>query len=157
MNKVIAELTKLEDAIRSAKKGVLTSKIQVDQSKILEMINKIKVNLPHVINEANSIVSEKQGILRKAEEYKEETERYCLKQVQKAQDEANRLVAESRITKESKIEAANRMKEAEDFCNQIKEATVKNIDSLLDKSEKDLAKVINSIRASREELNGGLV
>lgn len=155
---IFSILNQLENLIKNSKSVLFSSgcvQLDVRQAKVL--INEIKASLPDDLARAREILRQEQAILQKAEDYKAETEKFCETKIIKAQNDASALVEQSQIVKAAKEKASVIMKKADDYNRALKDTAIREMDRQLADCENYLTDVINHVRSSREEINGGAI
>lgn len=141
-------LSQIEEELGGAKSGLFHKK--VDPSKLLELVEDLKNNLPKSMEEASYIVSKKEKLLETAKD-----------DAQALIDDANRkakqLVEESNITKKAEEDAKKLIDTTIKRCEQLLDTTKNNVDKILKAVEDYLADHLNIVHDSRDELSSTLV
>jgi hypothetical protein len=130
---------RLEELFNEGTPVPLTKKIAIDEEKLLDLIDQMRLAIPDEIKQSQSINNQRERIIAQA---KEEANR--IKTLAKEQSEE--LIAKDAIVQEAKIIAEDLKKRAHDETELIKkEADQYAIDSL-DHLEIELSKILSQVR-----------
>jgi cell division septum initiation protein DivIVA len=157
----------------------LTNKTLVDEEKLLEQLDLIRLSLPDALNHAIAIINQKQEILLEAEEYGQQiVDAAQAKRVQILDE--NNIIRQAdteaeQIRRQTQLECEAMMKqtlgeielkrhqcqqELEEMRNQaisqaqqIEQGADEYADGVLDNIETDLSQMLNIIRNGRQQLH----
>ena len=156
--KVLDLLAEIEEICDTASKMPLVSnKILIDKSEMLEIIKEIRQVLPEEIQQAQFVMNERQRILEQA---KQEYE-LLLKDAEK---QAEQMVDQNEITVQAKQRAREIMTNAENKSLQLKMGTFEYIDKALydfqtqvdQLHEKYFGDMIENLQRTFDEINNRL-
>jgi len=130
---------RLEELFNESTSLPLTKKVAIDEEKLLDLIDQMRLAIPNEIKKAQSINNQKERIIAQS---KEEANR--IKSLAKEQSE--KLISKDAIVQEAKIIAEEIKKRAREDTEMIKkEADQYAIDSL-DYLEIELSKILTQVR-----------
>ena len=130
---------RLEELFNGSSSLPLTKKVVVDEEKLLDLIDQMRLAIPDEIKKAQSINNQKDRIIAQSHEEANRT-------ISLAREQGEKLVSKDAIVQEAKIIAEDIMKRARDETELIKkEADQYAIDSL-DYLEIELSKILTQVR-----------
>jgi cell division septum initiation protein DivIVA len=173
------ELNRLEEMILSSFRVPLTGKTLVDEEKLLEQLDLIRLSLPDAFNQAIAIIEQKQEIFLEAEEYGQQIvdaaqakrvqildENDIIRQAEKEAEQIRRqtqleceammkeTVAEIELKRRQTQQELEEMRsQAIAQAQQIEQGADEYADGVLDNIETDLSQMLNIIRNGRQQLN----
>lgn len=115
----------------------------VDDEKIRELLDDIRLNLPSEIKQAKAIVADRADILATA---KREADAV----VRRAEDRARALIAQEEIIKQAQQKAAEILSQAQTKAKELRNASQDFSDDLLRQSEETLTKLLTEVRTTRQ-------
>lgn len=121
----------------------------VDDEKIRELLDDIRLNLPSEIKQAKAIVSDRADILATA---KREADAV----VRRAEDRARALIAQEEIIKQAQQKAAEILAQAQAKAKELRNASQDFSDDLLRQSEETLTKLLTEVRTTRQAMRSSL-
>jgi len=129
---------RLEEFFNESKSLPLTKKIVIDEEKLLDLIDQMRLAIPDEIKKAQSIINQKERIIAQTHEEANRT-------VSLAKEQSEKLISKDAIIQEAKIIAEDIIKRARDETELIKkEADQYAIDSL-DHLEIELSKILTQV------------
>jgi cell division septum initiation protein DivIVA len=136
-------IDRLEEIITKSPKFAGRSLISTDE--ILELVDKIRVTLPEEIQQAETLISQRDEYLKQvqteAEKIKGDAELYV-----------NKAVAEDIIVQKAQEDADRRMHEAEQAAAEIETESHQYAHRVLEQLEETLDKTLRVVRKGKEEL-----
>jgi len=130
---------RLEELFNDSNSLPLTKKIAIDEEKLLDLIDQMRLAIPDEIKKAQSIINQKERIIAQSHEEANRT-------VSLAREQSEKLVSKDAIVQEAKIIADDIIKRARDETELIKkEADQYAVDSL-DHLEIELSKILTQVR-----------
>lgn len=117
----------------------------VDDQKIRELLDEIRLNLPSEVKQAKAIVSDRGEIMATA---KREADAV----VRRAEDRARALIAQEAIVKQAQQKASDILQQAQSKSRELRIATAEYSDGLLSQTEESLTKVLTDIRGTRQAM-----
>ena len=121
----------------------------VDDGKIRELLDDIRLNLPSEIKQAKAIVADRADILATA---KREADAV----VRRAEDRARALIAQEEIIKQAQQKAAEILSQAQTKAKELRNASQDFSDDLLRQSEETLTKLLTEVRTTRQAMRSSL-
>ena len=121
----------------------------VDDEKIRELLDDIRLNLPSEIKQAKAIVADRADILATA---KREADAV----VRRAADRARALIAQEEIIKQAQQKAAEILSQAQTKAKELRNASQDFSDDLLRQSEETLTKLLTEVRTTRQAMRSSL-
>jgi len=138
-------IEELQDMINSGSKILFSNKVLIDQEKALEIIDKLLRSLPDDIKIAQKITEDRQRILIEAQKESE----IILKE---AKDHIDSLVNQEEITKKAREKSDQILNFAKQTAREIRTAANDYADDVLEELEQHITKVLETLKAGREEL-----
>jgi len=130
---------RLEELFNDSTSLPLTKKVVIDEEKLLDLIDQMRLAIPDEIKKAQSINNQKERIIAQSHEEANRT-------ISLAREQSEKLVSKDAIVQEAKIIAEDIIKRARDETELIKkEADQYAIDSL-DHLEIELSKILTQVR-----------
>lgn len=142
---VFSIIATLENLLESSSTLPLVGKNIVDKEEVLELLKEIKVNMPEEIKEAQSIINERDNILKDAQKQANA----LLSDADKAVD---MYIKEHEITKEAYKKANEIVNNAQRNAKEIRTGTREYAEGILIKVQDILKDTINVIDSNRDEL-----
>ena len=121
----------------------------VDDEKIRELLDDIRLNLPSELKQAKAIVADRADILATA---KREADAV----VRRAEDRARALIAQEEIIKQAQQKAAEILSQAQTKAKELRNASQDFSDDLLRQSEETLTKLLTEVRTTRQAMRSSL-
>ena len=121
----------------------------VDDEKIRELLDDVRLNLPSEIKQAKAIVADRADILATA---KREADAV----VRRAEDRARALIAQEEIIKQAQQKAAEILLQAQTKAKELRNASQDFSDDLLRQSEETLTKLLTEVRTTRQAMRNSL-
>ena len=145
MNDFMKILNELESEIKDSRRSMLGGNRYIDEGKCMDYILTQKSLLPQEIKEAQIIMSEKENIMREAEDY-------ATHLISDAKAKANKILDESELTKQAKFEAKQILDGANDEREKIMYDTMTSMMDLLKDAENKMIDIINCVTDSKNTI-----
>jgi hypothetical protein len=130
---------RLEELFNESSSLPLTKKVLVDEEKLLDLVDQMRLAIPEEIKNAQSIINQKDRIIAQSNEEANRT-------VVLAKEQSEILISKDTVVQEAKIIAEEIIRKAKDETELIKkEADQYAIDSL-DHLEIELSKILSQVR-----------
>jgi hypothetical protein len=130
---------RLEELFNTSNSLPLTKKVLIDEEKLLDLIDQMRLAIPVEIKNAQSVINQKERIIAQANEEANRT-------VVLAKEQSEILISKDAIVQEANIKAEEIIKKAKGETELIKkEADQYAIDSL-DHLEIELSKILTQVR-----------
>lgn len=139
-------LNELEELIEESPKVPMTKRVMVDESRILDYLDRIRTSLPEEVRQAKWLVKERDKVLS---ESKKEAQR-MLEDVTR---EIELRAEDHEIVKKAERVAQETVKKAEEVASQIRQGAREYADEILQSMEEKLGKILNEIQQGRNELS----
>lgn len=130
---------RLEEVFNDGRPIPLTRKLAVDEDRVLELIDQMRVSIPDEVKKAQQILNQRDKILAQAQEEAQRT-------VQLAQEKATQLVERETLVEQAKLRAQDVMRQAEDDADGIRADADDYVLDVLTRLEAETAKSLNQIR-----------
>ncbi|QXE23562.1 hypothetical protein B6N60_02252 [Richelia sinica FACHB-800] len=142
------ELNRLEDMILSSLRIPLTGRTLVEEDKLLEQLDFIRLSLPSVFQEAAEILAQKDEILLEAEEYGQQV-------VEAAQAKRAQILAESDIVRQAEWEADQMRRKVQQECEAMMQETLAENDRQRRALQQELEEMRQAAIAQAKEIEDG--
>ncbi|MCC5637975.1 DivIVA domain-containing protein [Nostoc sp. CHAB 5844] len=142
------ELNRLEDLILSGWRVPLTGRTLIDEDKLFEQLDFIRVSLPSVFQEAAAILQHKQEVMLEAEEYGQQI-------VEAAQAKRAQILAESDILQQAEREAEQLRRQTQQECQEMMQETIAEIDRKRQACMEELEQMRQTAIAQAQEIEDG--
>ncbi len=142
---ILVLLDELEQEIETAKKVPLAGKILLEKDDLLDIIDKIRTELPEEIRQARWIVRERERVINEAKAE-------ASKIIEDAKSKTKQLALESEVVKEAKLHGEEIIAEAHKISYEIKSSAHEYADNILASIENNLQKSLEIILQGRKEL-----
>jgi cell division septum initiation protein DivIVA len=142
------ELNRLEEIMLTSFRIPLTGRTLVDEEKLLEQLDYIRVSLPSVFQQAAAILEQKDEILLEAEEYGQQL-------VDAAQAKRAQILAESDIIREAEHQAEQLRRQVQQECEAMMKDTLNEIELKRLACQEELEQMRQIAIAQAQEIEGG--
>lgn len=142
------ELNRLEELIVDNPHIPLTDMVIVDESPILDQLDKIRINLPQAFDMAVDIIREKETILLQAEEYAQDI-------IEAAQQRASEILNEMGIVRQAELEASQIRSSVQQECEQIQQSTLAEIEQMRRRAYKEIEQLRRMTLDECEDIQQG--
>lgn len=133
----------LDDMIEEAWKVPFAGgKRAIDESKLKDLIDEIRMSVPQEIRQARAIVADRTEIITNAKKEAEDI-------VRRAEERARTLVAKEEIVRQAQDKANEIMNQAQQRSREMRQAANDFADNLLKETEDVLVKSITDVRQTR--------
>lgn len=126
----------------------LTGRTIVDEEKLLEQLDFIRLSLPSVFQEAMEILAHKEEILLEAEEYGQQV-------VEAAQAKRAQILAESDIIRQAEREADQMRRQVQQECEAMMQETMAEIERQRRACQQELEEMRKEAIAQAQEIEDG--
>jgi cell division septum initiation protein DivIVA len=142
------ELNKIEEMVLSSLHIPLTGRTLIDEDKLLEQLDFIRLSLPLVFQQAQEILEQKEEILLQAEEYGQQL-------VDVAQAKRAQILSESDIIRQAQREAEQRRRQVQQDCEAMMQETVAEIERKRRACQEELEEMRQSAISQAQEIEDG--
>lgn len=130
---------RLEEVFNDGRPIPLTRKLAVDEDRILELIDQMRVSIPDEVKKAQQILNQRDKILAQAQEEAQRT-------VQLAQERAVQQVERETLVEQARVRASEIIKQAEADAEAVRVEADDYVLDVLEKLEAETARSLNTIR-----------
>lgn len=139
-------INEIESEVLKAKKAAFSNTdIVVNKAVLLDLISRFRASYPFVLREATQIKKERDDIIEKAEKYANET-------MDKAEEQAKRLMTETEVYSRAKAEAEAMQREAEENYHKMDYEARSLAFNILDSAEKSMKDSLDIINDRKRKL-----
>ncbi|MBD2570482.1 DivIVA domain-containing protein [Anabaena lutea] len=142
------ELNRLEDMVLSSLRIPLTGRTLIDEEKLLEQLDFVRLSLPSVFQEAAELLQHKEEIMLEAEEYGQQV-------VEAAQAKRAQILAESDIIRQAEREAEQLRRKVQQECDAMMQDTEAEIERKRRACMQELEEMRQSAIAQAQEIEDG--
>jgi cell division septum initiation protein DivIVA len=126
----------------------LTGKTLVDEEKLLEQLDLIRLSLPDALNHAIAIINQKQEILLEAEEYGQQI-------VDAAQAKRVQILDENEIIYQAEKEAEQIRRQTQQECEAMMKQTLAEVELKRHQCQQELEEMRNQAIAQAQQIEQG--
>lgn len=130
---------------KSTRLPLMGGKCVVDADQLSDLIGDVKMNMPTEIKQAKLIVQDRKQIIDDARAEAEGI-------IRRAQERAKAMVNSSEIVKEAQAKANDMVTQAQLQSRELKRATTEYVNDMLKRTEEQLLRDINDVKATRQAL-----
>ncbi len=120
----------------------------VDEEKIIEQLDLIRLSLPEAFREADAIARHKEEIFLEAEQYAQEI-------IETADRRAAQIMNESGIVRQAEMQAQQIRQRVQQECESIREQTIAEIDRMRRQAQQELEEMQRMALAECEQIQAG--
>ncbi|MBF2029594.1 MAG: hypothetical protein IGS48_23010 [Oscillatoriales cyanobacterium C42_A2020_001] len=120
----------------------------VDEEKLIEQLDLIRLSLPEAFHEAENVTRHKEEIFMQAEQYAQEI-------IETAERRASQLLNESGIVRQAEMQAQQIRQRVQQECEAIREQTISEIDRMRRQAQQELEDMQRMAIAECEEIQAG--
>ncbi len=142
------ELNRLEEMILDSPRVPVWGRTMVDEERLIEQLDLIRLSLPEAFHEAESIMHHKEEIFLQSEQYAQEI-------IETAERRADQLLNESGIVRQAEMQAQQIRQRVQQECESIREQTIAEIDRMRHQAQQELEEMQRMAIAECEEIQAG--
>jgi F0F1-type ATP synthase membrane subunit b/b' len=142
------ELNRLEEMILDSPRVPVWGRTLIDEEKIIEQLDLIRLSLPEAFHEADTISRHKEEIFTEAEQYAQEI-------IETAERRADQLLNETGIVRQAEMQAQQILLHVQEECEAIREQTITELDRTRRQAQQDLEEMQRIAIAECEEIQIG--
>lgn len=142
------ELNRLEEMILAGFNIPLTRRTLVDEDKLLDQLDEIRLCLPEAFQEAAATIQQKEEILLQAEEYGQQI-------VDAAQAKRSQILDESDIIRQAEREASELRRQVQQECDEMLQETLEEIDRKRRACQQEIEEMRRQAIAQAEAIEQG--
>lgn len=138
---IFARLDKFEDFVANSKRVPLSSSVMVNEAEFYDLLDDIRATLPNELKQARLVSKDRERILGDAQRREDEM-------LVKAQEQAERMVAETEIIKQAELERDHMIDEAQEEARRI----ILDAEDVADRIFGEMEASLIEVRDSTEEI-----
>ena len=138
----------MEEIILAGSRIPLTGRILVDEDKLLDQLDLLRLNLPGALEEAKEILRQQEEIVLQAEQHAKEI-------IEAAQARAAQLLNETEIIQQAELAAKQLEQQVQQECNAALEHTMVEIDRMQRQVQQELEEMRAEAIAECTEIQQG--
>ena len=142
------ELNRLEEMILASPRIPLSRKTLVDEERLLDQLDLVRLHLPTVFQEAQAIVQQKQEILLEAEQYAQDL-------IQAAEARAAQILNEMDIIRDAELQARQIQQQVQQECVAAQERNIAEINQMHTQAQQELEEMRQQAIAESEDIQRG--
>ncbi|MEC4893603.1 MAG: DivIVA domain-containing protein [Oscillatoria sp. PMC 1050.18] len=142
------ELDRIEEIILYSTRIYFTGRTLVDEEKLLDQLDYVRLNLPGAFKEALDIIAQKEEILLQAEEYAQEI-------VDAAEQRALEILDETRIIQQAELEASRIREVVRQECEEMQRKNFSEIEQMRLQARQELEQLRQLTLAECEDIQDG--
>ena len=145
-NKVDEILDELDEVLDKAKPFPFGGgRYIVDVDRLRELVNDVRLNMPHELKEARIVAFDRERILNEAKAKAESI-------ISQAEKRAAVIASESEIAKEAKKKAIEILTKAQNNAKEVKRAANEYVDNLMNNTEKFVNLTLQDVKKKKSEI-----
>ncbi|WP_353930618.1 DivIVA domain-containing protein [Okeanomitos corallinicola TIOX110] len=145
---ILQELNRLEDIVLAGLQIPLVGRTLVDEDKLLEQLDFVRVSLPSVFQSAAELLQQKEEIMLEAEEYGQQV-------VEAAQSKRAQILADNDIIRHAEREAEQLRRKVQLECDAMMQDTLAEIDRKRQTCMQELEEIRQTAIAQAQEIEDG--
>lgn len=142
------QLQELEEIILDSPRVPLTRRTLVDEDKLLDHLDQVRVNLPEVFQRAAQILQDRETILAQAQEYAQEI-------IRAGEQRAAQIADEVKIVQQAELEAQQIRQAVQEECTAARQRTSAEIERIRQQAQQELEQMRRATLAECEQLQTG--
>lgn len=142
------ELNRVEEIILDSPRIPLTRLTLVEEDKLLNHLDFVRINLPDAFEKALDIIGQKHEILLEAEDYAQNI-------VEAAQKRAAQILDETGIIQQAEFEASQIRQQVQQECEAIQRKTIAEVEQMRVTTQKELQQLHQQTLAECAEIQNG--
>ena len=144
IDEILEEMDELLD--KASSMPLIAHKKVVDGDRLRELINDVRLNLPHELKEAKKIEFDCQRILNEAKSKSEAI-------IRKAEERAAQIVSQEAIVVEAKKKAVDMITKAQQTAQNIQKTAIASLTKMLTETESFYTKNLQEIKSVKSRLS----
>ena len=144
IDEILEEMDELLD--KASSMPLITHKKVVDGDRLRELINDVRLNLPHELKEAKKIEFDCQRIMNEAKSKSEAI-------IRKAEERAAQIVSQEAIVVEAKKKAVDMITKAQQTAQNIQKTAMASLTKMLTETESFYTKNLQEIKSVNSRLS----
>lgn len=144
IDEILEEMDELLD--KASSMPLIAHKKVVDGDRLRELINDVRLNLPHEIKEAKKIEFDCQRIMNEAKSKSEAI-------IRKAEERAAQIVSQEAIVVEAKKKAVDMITKAQQTAQNIQKTAMASLTKMLTETESFYTKNLQEIKSVKSRLS----
>lgn len=142
------ELNRLEEMILDSPRLPIWGRTLIDEERLIEQLDIIRLSLPEAFHEAETIVRHKEEIYLQSEQYSQEI-------IEAAERRSAQMINESAAVRQAEMQAQQIRQRVQQECEAIREQTIAEIDQMRRQAQLELEDMQRMAIAECEEIQAG--
>lgn len=139
-------LNELEELVETCPRVPMTSKVLIDEDRLLDYLDRIRTSLPEEMRQAKWLVQEREKVIA-------DSKQEAMRIVQDAEQELHNRAEESEIVRKAQELSEEHQKQAMEVAAKIKQGAYEYADDILSELEENLLQILEDVKSGRSELN----
>jgi len=142
-NKIDEILDEMDEVLDKAKPFPFAgNKFLVDADRMRELVNDVRLNMPHEIKDARLVAFDRDRILNEAKAKAEAV-------ISQAEKRAAAIVSQDSIVKEAKKKAIEMLTKAQNNAKEVRKASNDYVDNLMNNTERFMSAALQDVRKQK--------
>lgn len=139
------EIDRLEEIILKNPHIPIIGKTLIDEDKLINQLDLIRINIPDALEQALEIIQQKQQIINEAQVYSQ-------KIIENAQLKAKHILNETKIIQQAEAQANQIRKQVQQECKNLQNKTLNEVEQLKKQVRQELTKMKQEVILDSEEI-----
>jgi vacuolar-type H+-ATPase subunit H len=140
------EIQRLEEIILNSFRIPLLGRTLIDEDKLINQLDLIRINIPDSLEQALEILRQKQQIIHKAQQYGQ-------KMIENAQKRAAQILDETRIIQEAQAQANQIRRQVQQQCDNLERKTFHEVEQFKRKVQQEILQMRQQAILESEEIH----
>ncbi|MEM9213756.1 MAG: DivIVA domain-containing protein [Cyanobacteria bacterium P01_F01_bin.150] len=142
------ELNRMEELVLDSPRIPLSNRTLIDEERLLEQLDAIRLALPMVLQEAMGIVQQKNAIFRDAEKYAQEI-------IASAEQRAIQVLDETSLVRQAELEAAQTRQQLQQECSVLRDELLAEMEQIKRQAQQEAEDMRHMAIAECQEIQQG--
>lgn len=139
------EIDRLEEMILDNPRIAFTGRTLVDEDKLINQLDLIRINIPDTLEQALEILQQKERIINEAQEY-------AKKVIENAQQKAKKILDETGIVQQAEAQASQIRRQIQEECDNLQRKTIQEAEQVKRKVQQDVTRMRQQAIAESEDI-----
>ena len=142
------ELNRMEELVLDSPRIPLSNRTLIDEDRLLEQLDAIRLALPMVLQEATGVVQEKDAIFREAEKYAQDI-------IASAEQRAGQILDETSLVRQAELEAAQTRQQLQQECEILRDELLAEMEQIKRQAQQEADDMRQMAIAECQEIQQG--
>lgn len=142
------ELNRIEELVLDSPRIPLSNRTLIDEERLLEQLDAIRLALPMVLQEAMGVVQQKDAIFREAEKYAQEI-------IVSAEQRAVQILDETGLVRQAELEAAQTRQQLQQECEILRDELLAEMEQIRRQAQQEADDMRQMAIAECQEIQRG--